>query len=130
MSNIAQLVAKFNLSYKNRSRNLIIKNTKSIKVFLLVLLRGGYIHNFSIKKKFINIKLKWIGQKHAFTHIKLVSTGRKKIYFTKNTLYRRKKFFNTGSVFIINTKQGLYYDSECLALGRGGEVIAIIYVLC
>lgn len=92
-----------------------------------VLLKGGYIENYSIEEsggKTLKLNLKYVQKQPVVTDIKRISRPSLRIYVTKNQLPRVLGGMGTA---IISTPAGLMTDSQARKKGLGGEVLCKIW---
>lgn len=96
--------------------------SKQKMAILEILQAKGYIKNFDIDKKSLNIKITLKVEKtgQIFTNIKRISKPGRRIYTKSSTIPYPK---NQLGVVIISTPQGVMTGKEAKYKGLGGELI-------
>lgn len=90
-----------------------------------ILKKEGFINDFSASdKKEILIKLKYIGNKPAITHLKRISKLSRRIYVKKGEV---KPVLQGLGIAIISTSQGIMTDKEARKKKIGGELICEVW---
>ena len=124
-SPIADLIARLNLARAQRIKSFIFINIKNVNVFLSKLVELGVIRGFTVLGSFVEVFMKYVNGKIPFVKILFVGglTNRYMVSYYKLLHISDRA---GSSVFIVSTKQGYRFNSECIIDRIGGYIVARI----
>ena len=121
---LADLVARLNISSKNRLVSVRVGFTKFSLNVLRVFLKNGVINGLAIEHDYITVFLKYYKLKPVFREIKIISRPGKRVFWTLGFLSLKYNVTNFSGFYIISTSKGLLTSNDCLlGLNVSGEII-------
>merc|ERR1712196_555654 len=116
---------KIKNAQKSRKLSVVVKFSSFLVLILKSLRSEGYIRGFVINFKEINVFLKYINGKPAFSKITLVSKPGRRLFLKKKSLTTLGNKDATGSL-LLTTSQGVLTKKEVLTKDLGGEGLFFI----
>lgn len=121
MSTISNLFSNIKNGFLSKKFKIIQKYSKQSINILNILIKEGFIKNYKIEKKKINIYLKYKKNKSVINDIIFFSKNNKYIYIKNKNLYKIKKNF-----YLLSTTLGLLNITEAKKYNIGGKLICKI----
>lgn len=117
-----------------RNANLVfhdhvdIPSSKLKEAILRILKREGYIQDYKYidtkPQPILRVYLRYGGKVRAIIGLERISKPGRRVYVNKRNIPKIKGGLGCA---IISTSKGVLSDSECRALGIGGEVLCYIW---
>lgn len=118
---ISDMLTRIRNAQMAEHKTVIIPLSKIKLEIVKILKKEGYINNFSAKKNFLEIDLKFPA---AINEIKRISKPGRRFYIKSDKIKPIKNGYGTS---IISTPMGLMTNKEARKAGLGGEVLLEIW---
>lgn len=127
MTQLQKFINKLKIGYKNRCVSIHIPlSAENIRI-LQFFYKRGWIKQYTVKNKLINVFLRYTHNKPFFFKIDLISTSGCRRYFSKESLKFYRLNLSRSALVLLYTNVGLLTLEESLNLGIGGEIIFVMY---
>ena|ERR1044072_2856922 len=121
---LAEIVSRLVVAGRGYHQTVNLPKGTMVLKILTLFLRQGLIQNFSVKREFIEVKLKYFRRKPLIKSIAVISKPGHRVYWSLNLLSCNYNANAFGGFYIISTSKGLFTSNECLTtVGQGGEVL-------
>ena len=126
---LADAISRIKNSQLIKRSNVSIITSKLINKILEILLQEGYIHNFSVYKKHLNLtnvclKYDTISSLPVINEIKIISKPGKRVYSSYKKI---EKSYNGLGIIILSTSKGIITDQKARIIKCGGEILCKIF---
>ncbi|MDP3057256.1 MAG: 30S ribosomal protein S8 [bacterium] len=126
---IADLLTRIRNAQRAGKEKTVIEPASNIKLDILkIFKKEGYLEKIGVKsvdnKSFVEVGLKYVNNKPAFSGVVRVSRPGQRVYVKKDKVPYVLQGFGLA---IISTSKGLMTDKEARKQGLGGELICKIW---
>lgn len=124
MDIVSDSLSKIKNAILSRKRGVILRDTKSVKRVLDVLLSEGFIEGYEPVEEGLDVHFAFDGRRPLITDIKRVSKPGSRIYVRANDI---KPVYSGRGVGIISTSSGVVSDDVAREKNLGGEYICQVW---
>lgn len=120
---LADMLTQIRNGQKARLKEVQHKKSKVCEKILSILLKEGYISNYTSHSNKIITELKYKNNEPIIYHLSCISRPGKRVYAPIKTLWEVQKDLG---IFILSTTKGIITDREAKQYNVGGEVLCLI----